>query len=536
MSLAVNEVKRNFYRDSMQLMRLTEKAKAIPGVSDAVLVMATGTNKMLMEQIGLLTSDGRSATENDLVLAVRAKEGANMEQVVSAIESLLTSQQGDGETSSSGTFFGISAALDNLAGANLAIVSLPGTQAAGAAEELLKAGVNVHLFSDHVSTDDELRLKKFAISKGLLVLGPGAGTSIINGVGLGFANAVARGKIGIVAAAGTGLQEVSVLLDRIGLGVSQGFGVGGTDISKEVGGIMMMECLRLLEDDVNTDLVAIVAKTPNTEVVRKVMSFVDKYTTKPVVACFLGLDASSLGRIHYAKTLHSAVLRAARLSSPTYVRAFDDKIGSSLQDFASSSRKLSSRLGPGQRYIRGLYTGGTLAHESLLLFSEILSNNVYSNTPLSSEFGLSDPRMSQGHSVIDLGDEFFTEGRAHPMIDPTIRKLRILQEAKDHSVGVIILDFVLGYGASEDPAGSLADSISEGKEIASKSGRELVVMGHVCGTSADPQSLERQSEKLTRVGVILYPSNAMMALSSALTVSFESVYDRLAKKWGGLVG
>ena len=536
MSLVVNEVRRNFFRDSMQLMRLTEKAKAVPGVSDAVLVMATGTNKMLMEQIGLLTSEGRSATENDLVLAVRAKEGADVTQVVSAIGALLTSQQGDGEASSGRVFFGISAALDNLAGANLAIVSLPGSQAAGAAEELLEAGVNVHLFSDHVPIEDEVRLKRFAASEGLLLLGPGAGTSIINGVGLGFANAVARGKIGVVAAAGTGLQEVSVLLDRIGLGVSQGFGVGGTDVSKEVGGIMMMECLKLLEDDVNTGMLMVVAKTPDTEVVRKVMRFVDHSTTKPVVACFLGMDASGEGRIHYAKTLHSAVHRAAGLSSPAYARAFDDKIGSSLEDLASISKGLSSRLGPGQRHIRGLYTGGTLAHESLLLFSELLGTSVYSNTPLSSTSGLSDPRISRGHSVIDLGEEFFTEGRAHPMIDSTIRRLRILQEAKDDSVGVIILDFVLGYGASEDPAGSLADSISEAKAIASKSGRDLVVMGHVCGTSADPQSLERQSEKLTRIGVILYPSNAMMALSSALTVSFESVYGLLAKKWDGLVG
>ena len=418
----------------------------------------------------------------------------------------------------------------------MAIVSLPGSQAAGAAEELLKAGVNVHLFSDHVPIEDEVRLKKFAASEGLLVLGPGAGTSIINGVGLGFANAVARGKVGIVAAAGTGLQEVSVLLDRIGLGVSQGFGVGGTDVSKQVGGIMMMECLELLEADSNTGLVMIVAKTPDPEVVRNVMSFVDRATTKPVVACFLGMDASRKGRIQYAKTLHSAVLRTARLSSPAHVRAFEDKVGSSLQKVASSSRKLSSLLGPGQRYVRGLYTGGTLAHESLLLFSEVLGKDIYSNTPLSSAFELTDPMVSKGHSVIDLGEEFFTEGRAHPMIDPTIRKLRILQEAKDDSVGVIILDFVLGYGASEDPAGSLADSISEGKEIASKAGRELVVMGHVCGTSADPQSLERQSEKLTRVGVVLYPSNAMMALSSALAVSFESVYARLDREWDSLVG
>ncbi len=283
----------------MQLMRLTEKAKLVPGVADAVLSMGTGTNKMLMEQIGLLTDDGRRATENDLVLAVKLKEGANFDQVMSAVGLLLTSQPTEGEASpSSGIFYGISAALNSLRGTNLAVVSLPGNQAGKVTEELLNAGVNVHLFSDHVPVEDEVQLKKLALSKGLVVLGPGAGTSIINGVGLGFANAVARGNIGIVAAAGTGLQEVSVLLDRIELGVSQGFGVGGSDVSREVGGAMMTTCLKLLEDDENTSLLMIVAKTPNAEVVRKVMTFVDDQTKKPVVACFLGMEASSKGRVY----------------------------------------------------------------------------------------------------------------------------------------------------------------------------------------------------------------------------------------------
>jgi FdrA protein len=521
----------------MQLMRLTEKAKLVPGVADAVLSMGTGTNKMLMEQIGLLTDDGRRATENDLVLAVKLKEGANFDQVMSAVGLLLTSQPTEGEASpSSGIFYGISAALNSLRGTNLAVVSLPGNQAGKVTEELLNAGVNVHLFSDHVPVEDEVQLKKLALSKGLVVLGPGAGTSIINGVGLGFANAVARGNIGIVAAAGTGLQEVSVLLDRIELGVSQGFGVGGSDVSREVGGAMMTTCLKLLEDDENTSLLMIVAKTPNAEVVRKVMTFVDDQTKKPVVACFLGMEASSKGRVYYSTTLHSAVLRAAKISSPEYVRAFNSKVGISLEDLVSGANKLSSRLSPGQKYLRGLYTGGTLAHESLLVFRRVLDSSVYSNSPLSPDYGLPDPRVSRDHTIIDLGDEFFTEGRAHPMIDPTIRKLRVLQEAKDDSVAVIMMDFVLGYGSSEDPGGSLADSILEGKEIAAKAGRELLVMGHVCGTSKDPQSLENQSRKLIEAGVVLYPTNATMAIASALAVSYESVYGRLKREWDGLVG
>jgi len=519
----------------MQLMRVTEEAKKVAGVADAVVAMGTSTNKMLMEQMGLLTVEGKAATENDLVLAVRVEENTRLGDALSSIESLLTSQQESGGGPAGGTYFGIATALENLHGANLAVVSLPGGQASGAAEELLKAGLNVHLFSDHVPIEDEVRLKKLAAKNGLLLLGPGAGTSLINGVGVGFANAVARGKIGVVAAAGTGLQEVSVLLDRVGLGVSQGFGVGGTDISREVGGTMMMDCLRLLEDDDGTDLLMIVAKAPNAQVTRKVMSFVGRRTTKPVVACFLGMEASSEGRVHYSKTLHSAVFRAARLSSPAHAKAFEEKVGLSLQGIASSSKKYSSKLKTGQRYIRGLYTGGTLSHESLLILREVMGS-AYSNTPLSVELQLQDPSTSKEHTIVDLGDEFFTAGRPHPMIDSTIRRLRLLQEAKDSSVAVVILDFVLGYGCAEDPAGSMAGSIAAAKAAAKKSGRDLVVMGHVCGSSADPQSLEKQSKELADVGVILYPSNAMMAIAAAFVASRGTVKERIVEKWGGLVG
>lgn len=530
-----NVVRRNVFMDSMQLMRLTEEAKKLAGVADAVIAMGTSTNKLLMEQTGLLTAEGRGATENDLVLAVRVARGASTEEALSSIESLLASPPEGGEGTTGGAYFGIRTALDNLPGANLAVISLPGSQAAGAAEELLDAGLNLHVFSDHVPIEDELRLKRLAAKRGLLVMGPGAGTSLINGVGIGFANAVRRGRVGVVAAAGTGLQEVSVLLDRVGLGVSQGLGVGGTDISREVGGIMMTECLGLLEDDRGTEILMIVAKTPNAEVMRKVMGFVEKRTTKPVVACFLGMEASSRGRLHYSKTLHSSVLRAARLSSPASARAFGKNVGLSLREMAASSAKHASKLKAGQRYVRGLYTGGTLAHESLLVFREVMGE-AYSNTPLSAEFRLADPSMSKEHSVVDLGDEFFTAGRPHPMIDPTIRKLRLLQEAKDPTVAVVILDFVLGYGCAEDPAGSMAGSIAEARAAARRSGRELVLMAHVCGTPADPQSSEKQSQRLAAAGVALYPSNATMAVAAALVASRGAVRGRVEEKWGGLLG
>ncbi|HKT22153.1 MAG TPA: hypothetical protein VJR06_06060, partial [Nitrososphaerales archaeon] len=312
----VNVVKRNLFRDSIQLMRLTEDVKKLGGVDDAVVSMGTDTNRRLLQDLGLLEVGSRGAGDADLVIAVRVREGFDRAEVLGRVESMVLAPPVSTGGHRTVVMHSVRSALDRLRGANLAIVSVPGKQAFEPSMELLKNGVNIHLFSDHVSLDDELKLKKFASSKGLLVMGPGAGTSIINGVGLGFANSVRRGDVGIVASAGTGIQEVSTMLDTIGLGVSAALGVGGTDVSEQVGGLMMKDCLDVLQSDEGTRMIMIVAKTPREKVIRDVMEHVDRRTSKPVVACFLGLDppAAKGGRIAYAKTLHSAVRKAARFS------------------------------------------------------------------------------------------------------------------------------------------------------------------------------------------------------------------------------
>ncbi|MDA4124505.1 MAG: hypothetical protein OK438_03535 [Thaumarchaeota archaeon] len=533
----INVVKRNFFRDSLQLMRLSEEAKSLPGVEDAVVAMGTETNKRLLEDLGLLGPEGRAASEGDLILAVRAKPGSDAEEAIKRIERIVMSPPSAQLGQKSPTFHSLDSALSSLPGANLAVVSVPGTMAFDPSMELLKRGVNVHLFSDHVPRDQESKLKQYAHSRGLLVLGPGAGTSIINGVGLGFANVVRRGSVGIVASAGTGIQEAAVLLDSVGLGVSQALGVGGSDVSQEIGGLMMKDCLGLLESDAGTKIVMIIAKAPTDQVMREVMAYAENQTTKPVVACFLGLDApkSSQKRIKFSKTLHSAVSDASRIAGGEARAEFEDKVSMRLEDLKSMSGALSSRLSQGQSFVRGLYSGGTLAHETLLIFRELVGE-AFSNTPLSPRFMLGDPGTSRENSIVDMGDEFFTSGRAHPMIDPTLRKLRIIQEAKDPSVAVIMLDVVLGYGSSADPGGSLTASIEEAKGTAKSRGEELVVMAHVCGTDSDPQSRGEQSEKLSTAGVLLFSSNALMAAAAALVVGGNTAESRLKEKWDGLLG
>ena len=531
----VNVVKRNLFRDSIQLMRLSEDAKKLKGVDDAVVSMGTDTNRRLLQDLGLLGKESKGAGDGDLIIAVRVSGGFAAGEVMGRVEQLVMAPPASSGGTRTRVLHSVRSAVEAMGGANLAIVSLPGKQAFEPTMELLRNGVNVHLFSDHVPLDQELQLKRYASSKGLLVMGPGAGTSIINGVGLGFANSVRRGDVGIVASAGTGIQEVSTMLDRIGLGVSAALGVGGTDVSEKIGGLMMKDCLGLLEKDEGTRMIMIIAKTPKARVISEVMEHVERRTTKPVVACFLGLDPPETTdrRVTYAKTLHSAVHEAARASGRRAEKAFDS-ILPTFEQLSRAAKGLRESLGPQRKYVRGLYSGGTLAHETLLIFRELMGE-AYSNTPLSDRYALADPNVSRGNSVVDLGDESFTAGRAHPMIDPTLRKLRITQEAKDSAVALILLDVVLGYGSSDDPGGALTGAIG-GALGGARKGRGLAVMAHVCGTETDPQSLKAQSEKLSDAGALLFPSNALLSAEAALVVGGEPASSRLKQKWSELLG
>ena len=531
----VNVVKHNLFRDSIQLMRLSEDVKKLEGVDDAVVSMGTDTNRRLLQDLGLLGSESRGAGDGDLIIAVRVRGGSDVGEVMGRVEQLVMAPPVSSGGTRTRVLHSVKSALDAMQGANLAIVSLPGKQAFEPTMDLLRSGMNVHLFSDHVPMEQELKLKQYASSKGLLVMGPGAGTSIINGVGLGFANAVRKGDIGIVASAGTGIQEVSIMLDRIGLGVSAALGVGGTDVSEQVGGLMMKDCLGLLEKDRGTRMIMIVAKTPKAKVIREVMDHVERRTSKPVVACFLGLDPPEAAdeRVAYAKTLHSAVHATARASGAEAESEFDSKVSTTFNQLSKAAKDLRAEVGTDRRFVRGLYSGGTLAHETLLIFKELVGE-AYSNTPLSERFQLPDPNVSKGNSIVDLGDESFTAGRAHPMIDPTLRKLRIAQEAKDQSVALILLDVVLGYGSSPDPGGALVGAI-EGA-VKGSGTRGLAVMAHVCGTESDPQSLKAQSERLTEADTLLFPSNALLSAEAALVVGGGAASARLKHKWSELLG
>lgn len=516
MSTLANFVKRNFHRDSVRLLHLSEEAKKIEGVKDAAIVMGTTTNKEILQKLGLLTDEGRVASESDMILAVMVDSQSLMEKARQQIEEMLLKPP----PAKGRAFFGVDAALQAVPDANLAVVSIPGDHAREIVLKLLDKGLSVHLFSDHVPPEHELELKQYAKERGLLVMGPGAGTSIIGGKAIAFANVVKKGKIGVVAAAGTGLQEVSVLLSEAGLGISEGLGTGGGDVKSKIGGIMTLQSIEALERDPETSMVVVVSKPPDVDVKRTILDHLVKRTRKQYVTCFLGpesyeIPSSVRARLKGTKTLHAAVIEAIRTAEPARHMEFTKQLTISERELTALADKLVKALREEQRYIRGLYTGGTLAYETLVILGRMIGD-VYSNAPLNPALKLAGSFRSVKDSIVDLGEEEFTMGRAHPMIDPTMRKMRLVEEAKDPEVAVIIMDFMLGHGAHSDPAGAMLGAIADANKIAEKDGRALPMLARVCGTEQDPQPLSDQIGKLRGAGIEVLPTNALMAIASAL--------------------
>ena len=508
------------YHDSVTLMEVARALNGLPGVVDAAVVMATEANRRLLEQAGLWKDEIEGATANDLIVSVQAESEACAERALEVAGERLARRRsggggaaGPGQTRRARTITG---AVRSSTGANLAVISVAGQYAVAEAWEALYNGLHVLLFSDNVSIEDEVALKQYAVQHNLLMMGADCGTAILNGVALGFANVVPRGPVGIVAASGTGLQETSALLARLGVGVSQGIGTGGRDLKEPVGGITMLQGLRALQADPQTEVLLLVSKPPAPAVAGKVLEQVGE-CTKPTVVCFLGGEPRSILQVgaHPARTLQEAAYRAAALAGGVVQEATIMHETADLQVQAAGLRR---RLRSGQRYLRGLYSGGTLATEALIVWQEMLGD-VRSNVPLRPEFKLQEATQSEGHCAVDLGEDEFTVGRLHPMIDHELRIRRLMQEAADPEVAVVLLDVVLGYGAHPDPAGELGPAIQRARALAQEKGRELFVTVSVTGTDGDPQGLSRQVQVLEQAGANVASCNAAAARLAGYVVA-----------------
>lgn len=509
-------IRQNTYYDSVSLMLISKELKKLDGVNEALVGMGTDLNKEISQNIGLSSPELAALTGNDFFVAVDCVAESQMEAVLAKVEELLNQKKQSAASDYHPAT--LDSALKMQQDINMAVVSVPGAHAAGVVRQCLEKDINVLLFSDNVTIEEEKELKELAVKKELLMMGPDCGTAIVNHVPLAFANVVRPGNIGIVAASGTGTQEVSSIIDQLGGGVTQVLGTGGRDLRAEIGGLMFSQALAALAQDEKTEVIVLISKPPAKEVQTKILKQAAE-SKKPTVVCFIGGDgaeAEALG-LTAAVTLEDAARKAVALAKKEKAETFEG-FTMGTEKAEAYAKEIASKMAGTQKYMRGLYTGGTLCDESMKMLSGQLGH-IYSNIPLAAEDKLPDKDQSREHTCLDFGDDEFTVGRPHPMIDPSLREERILKEGQDESTAVILLDCVIGYGSHENPAPELADAIKKAIEAARGQGRELAVVVSVCGTDGDPQSLKDSRKVLEEAGAAVMPSNAQAARMAGLILA-----------------
>ena len=500
--LVDTQVVGNIYRDSVSLMRISSTLCALPDVSQAYCVMATQTNLDLLRDSHLLL-DHVNAGANDILIAVQARDRKSLDKAFAiARESIKVTEIQSGSGKSENVLpRSIEMAIHTENQSNMVVISTPGPYAASEALKALSHGLNVMIFSDNVSLADEVLLKRKTQNNDLLVMGPDCGTAIIDGIPFGFANAVARGPIGLVGASGTGLQQLASLIDRSGAGISQAIGVGSRDLSEQVCGLSTLKVLRHFKNDPDTNVIVLVSKPSHPKARDLILRECDELG-KPVVACLLGDESvnKQTDNIHIVSTLESAARKALEVSgcSPDW-EAYEPLKITALGD-----------IGSNRRYLRGLYCGGTFCLEAFQILRRII-NPLYTNVSSDSTYQLTDLWKSKGHVLIDLGDDVFTRGRPHPMIDHRLRNERLRQEALDPETAVILFDVVLGTGSNPDPVEEMAPILKEIGKGAELTDSSPLLCSFVCGTENDSQSFSRQCEALRHLGVSVFNSSTEAA-------------------------
>lgn len=484
-------IKKNSYQDSINLMLLTNEVLELEGVNRGSVMMGTEANKDILNASDLLTDEGIAAAPGDMIIVVDVDSEVVVPSVLEKMEVFLSNLSAKKEKRGIANASTFEQALALLPEANLALFSIPGEYAAEEMMKALEAGLNVFSFTDNVSLNDEVRLKTYAHENGLLMMGPDSGTGIVSGIPLAFTNVVKTGNISIVGASGTGIQEVSTIIDRLGGGVEHAIGTGGRDLSEAVDAITVKDSLAALEHHAPTDVIVLISKPPAPAVRDEVVNLLHNLS-KPVVAIFIGEKPTHHEQgVYLAHTLEETARIAIDLANGREIR----------QNYQQELDNTVDTVLPAEATVKGLYSGGTLGSEAAMLISEALDLG-----SLIHEEGY--VLRARGYEVVDYGDDKYTQGRPHPMIDPATRLNAIREAGAKPDTGVILLDVVLGYGSHPDMAGALAPAIRSVLDNAKKAGRALYVIATVCGTRQDPQGYDESVRTLKDAGALVEDSNA----------------------------
>lgn len=500
---------KNRYVDSVTLMSLSERLCGAEGIVQSDVQMCTQANRALLADAGFeIPAEG---TPNDLIIAVRAETGEQAERGAALAKELLN--RGGGHTERTyHSIREIDLADDPF---DLAQISLPGKYAAAEGMEALEKGLDVFMFSDNVSLREERELKEYAISHGRLMMGPDCGVGIIKGVALGAGSIAAKGEVGIVAASGSGAQEIACILERFSIGVSALIGTGGRDLYPEIGGLMMLEGMRRLERDPETKTIILVSKLADSAVMEKVLTVADR-NEKPTVAVFLGGDEALFAghRLHGSfDSLEKVALLAVEAVKGAPVKNF----GFSQADIDGTVARSLEGWNKQRKYLRGLYCGGTFAEEGMLYFSvHNPETKLYSNLDTRYTTKLESHLVSKGNTILDLGSEEFTKDSPHPVFEPAIRLSRFRRELEDEETAVLLLDFITGPGVHRDPITAFIEPCREA------AGRGITVVANICGSVYDPQNIAQKQAALEEAGVVVSQSHYQsLRMAGALMRALE---------------
>lgn len=512
--MILNIVKKNFFRDSVQMMQFSQQLKDEQGVVDAAIVMGTDLNKNTLKKMDLLTEDGISATENDTLISINCKDENSLNNTAQKAEQLLVSDS----AKTKNEFNDLSSALDSFSNANIASLSIPGQFVKEMAVELIKKQLHLFVFSDHVPLEDEIYLKNLALENNVLFMGPEAGTTILNGTVFGFGNRIRKGSVGIIGASGTGIQEASTMIDLFGEGISHAIGVGGRDLRNDIGGMMTMKAMEIFENDPNTKAILLVSKPVDNDVRNKIINKINNFSKKNYVLCLVGDNENreDTDKIKFSKSIQTSVLKILKYLNDDAYKKIKGIIGNQVNDSIKLAESLSNGLNEEQKFVRGFFAGGTLCYESKIILEQMIGK-VYSNLSLDDEYSVKGNASSKENTLIDFGEEEFTSARPHPIIDPLLRRNRILEDADDPNVGVIIIDIICGINAAKNTVVFHAETIKKAIQIAEEQGRKLSVFAYICGTEKDVS--ENELELLTDSGAKLFTSNALMSFAAALVVN-----------------